>query len=79
MSGKLAFGALLVLLAAAGATLWVDAAEPARGPFLITSSTATSTVTDLWVLDQAARTVYLCRASGSGLSPPACSKGTQLP
>ena len=49
------------------------------GSFVVASSTAANNVTDLWVLDQNSRTVYLCRSSGSSGSPPICSKGTQLP
>ncbi|MBA2689608.1 MAG: hypothetical protein H0U63_02245 [Burkholderiales bacterium] len=49
------------------------------GNFVVTSSTATNTVTDLWVLDQQNRTVYLCRSSGSSGAAPSCSKGMQLP
>lgn len=47
--------------------------------FVITSSTATNNVTDLWVLDQQARVLYLCRSSGGAGSAPVCSKGMPLP
>ena len=49
------------------------------GSLVVTSSSATTNVTDLWVVDQANRTVYLCRASGNAATAPTCTKGTQLP
>jgi len=49
------------------------------GNFVVASSTATNNVTDLWVVEQSNRMVYLCRASGGSGAAPSCTKGTQLP
>lgn len=75
----LAVGAVLVALF--GSQYLVHAADtPVKaGSFLITSSTATNNVTDLWILDQSTRTLYLCRAGGSSATAPTCTKGAQLP
>ncbi|MES2355773.1 MAG: hypothetical protein V4568_15505 [Pseudomonadota bacterium] len=50
-----------------------------NGNFVVTSSSATNNVTDLWVVEQSTRTVYLCRAGGGSGTAPTCTKGTQLP
>lgn len=64
-----------------GSQYLVYAADPGSKPgnLVVTSSTATTNVTDLWVVDQNSRTVYLCRSSGSSGTAPVCTKGAQLP
>jgi hypothetical protein len=73
--------ALITAAALLGGQYLVHAADQSAksGSFVISSSTATTNVTDLWVVDQTSRTVYLCRASGSSGTAPGCTKGTQLP
>jgi hypothetical protein len=72
---------LIVGISLLGGQYLVHAADQGArgGSFVVTSSTANSNVTDLWVVDQSSRTVFLCRASGSGVSAPTCTKGTHLP
>jgi len=73
--------AFTAVVSIAGSRLVASAADVAQRPgsLLVSSSPALNNVTDLWVLDQTTRMVYLCRANAGINNPPTCTRGAPLP